>query len=188
MENFSLRARDIERQNKLWQISVQALTPITGKNKMLESMRSMRSSQSGPSTNSSKYTFDSVKSNKFFQVFVYRGERVVGIQHGAMARLDKAEMAELRNMQRNMDHENVNRFVGITIDGSEFISIWRYCSRGTLQDILGSRTFTLDGFFMYSLIRDLSDGLAFIHSSFLGSHGYLKSTNCLIDDRWQVSC
>ena len=145
----------------------------------------MRSLQSGPSTNSSKFTFDSVKSNKFYQVFVYRGERVVGIKHGATARLDSTEMAELRNM-RNLDHENVNKFIGITIDGTEFVSVWKYCSRGTLQDILGSRTFTLDGFFIYSLIRDLADGLAFIHTSFLDCHGYLKSTNCLIDDRWQV--
>ena len=27
-------------------------------------------------------------------------------------------------------------------------------------------------------------GIAYIHDSLLGFHGYLKSTNCLVDSRW----
>ncbi|KAI1701119.1 protein tyrosine kinase domain-containing protein [Ditylenchus destructor] len=47
-------------------------------------------------------------------------------------------------------------------------------------------TLNLDGFFIYSLIRDICEGLCFMHASGLGWHGNLRSTNCLIDDRWQV--
>uniref|UniRef100_A0A914E7A9 Guanylate cyclase n=1 Tax=Acrobeloides nanus TaxID=290746 RepID=A0A914E7A9_9BILA len=53
-------------------------------------------------------------------------------------------------------------------------------------DIMSTSTITMDGFFIYSIIRDLAEGLNYIHKSFLGIHGNLKSTNCLVDDRWQV--
>uniref|UniRef100_W6NCA6 guanylate cyclase n=1 Tax=Haemonchus contortus TaxID=6289 RepID=W6NCA6_HAECO len=33
---------------------------------------------------------------------------------------------------RKWDHDNVNRFIGLSIDGSEYIAIWRMCSRGLL--------------------------------------------------------
>uniref|UniRef100_A0A914Y8R7 Guanylate cyclase n=1 Tax=Panagrolaimus superbus TaxID=310955 RepID=A0A914Y8R7_9BILA len=109
----------------------------------------------------------------------------MGIKHTISAKFDTAEMAELRQM-RQIDHANVNKFIGVTVDSPELISVWRFCSRGTVQDIINSSTFQLDGFFMYSLIRDLTEGLAFLHSIFLNCHGYLRSTNCMIDDRWQV--
>lgn len=66
---------------------------------------------------------------------------------------------------------------------------------------MGNVTFSLDGFFLYSLIRDVCEvlfliflfifkgnfkGLCFLHNSAIGWHGNLRSTNCLIDERWQV--
>ena len=66
----------------------------------------------------------------------------------------------------------------------------------------GSTSLTMDGFFIYSLVRDVCEvskspevskirglclkGLRFLHASPIGWHGNLRSTNCLIDDRWQV--
>lgn len=57
----------------------------------------------------------------------------------------------------------------------------------------------MDWFFMYSLIRDISEvrlvmyvpentlqGIFALHHSQFGAHGFLSSTTCLIDDRWQV--
>jgi serine/threonine protein kinase len=43
-----------------------------------------------------------------------------------------------------------------------------------------------DSFFVYSLIKDICGGLKYLRSSNLLYHGNLKSTNCLIDERWQV--
>ena len=97
-----------------------------------------------------------MKSNKYFQVYVLHGERIMGIKHSISAKFDTAEMAELRQM-RLLDHSNVNKFIGVTVDSPELISVWRFCSRGTIQDIINSTTFQLDGFFMYSLIRDLTE-------------------------------
>ena len=87
---------------------------------------------------------------------------------------------------RTLDHENLNRFIGLSIDGPETISIRKFCSRGSIQDILNNAAISLDGFFTYAIIRDIAAGLSYIHNSFLTVHGNLKSNNCLIDDRWQV--
>ena len=58
---------------------------------------------------------------------------------------------------RTLDHDNINRFIGLSIDGPAIISVWKYCSRGNLQDIMSTSTITLDGFFIYSIIRDLAE-------------------------------
>lgn len=34
---------------------------------------------------------------------------------------------------RLLDHDNVNRFMGLTVDGTQAMSIWRFCSRGQLS-------------------------------------------------------
>uniref|UniRef100_A0A914DPC9 guanylate cyclase n=1 Tax=Acrobeloides nanus TaxID=290746 RepID=A0A914DPC9_9BILA len=44
----------------------------------------------------------------------------------------------------------------------------------------------MDAFFVFSLIRDICEGLSYIHKSPLQFHGNLKSSTCLISDRWQI--
>lgn len=56
-----------------------------------------------------------------------------------------------------MDHDNLNRFYGITIDGPEQMSVWRFCSRGSLQDVISNNTLSKDGFFVYTLVRELCE-------------------------------
>uniref|UniRef100_A0A915DYY4 guanylate cyclase n=1 Tax=Ditylenchus dipsaci TaxID=166011 RepID=A0A915DYY4_9BILA len=113
-------------------------------------------------------------------------EKVFAITHAVSSRLNAENMEEMRTM-RLLDNDNVNRFIGLSIDGAQVLSVWRYCSRGSLSEvILGNNSLTMDGFFIYSLIRDVCEGLRFVHSSVIGWHGNLRSTNCLIDDRWQV--
>jgi len=34
---------------------------------------------------------------------------------------------------RQFEHDNVNRFVGLSLDGPETLSVWRYCNRGSLK-------------------------------------------------------
>lgn len=167
----------------------------------------MRSLQSGHTT-STKFTLDSMKSgSKYGSVFLMGDERVVGIVHVVNSRITSNDMTELRLVSiptfplipppqignnrvfqmRLLDNDNVNRFLGLSIDGPQILSIWRYCSRGALAEvILGNNSLTMDGYFIYSLIRDVCEGLRFLHSSPIGWHGSLRSTNCLIDDRWQV--
>ena len=45
----------------------------------------------------------------------------------------------------------------------------------------------MDGFFMTALIRDIAEGIAFLHNSPLFHwHGEINSKTCLVDERWQV--
>ena len=40
---------------------------------------------------------------------------------------------------------------------------------------------------MTTIIRDICEGLSYIHNSpVLQQHGYLTSESCLVDERWQV--
>uniref|UniRef100_A0A914DRA4 Guanylate cyclase n=1 Tax=Acrobeloides nanus TaxID=290746 RepID=A0A914DRA4_9BILA len=104
---------------------------------------------------SSQYSIAS-KNLQSLPIYIYRQEKVIGIKHEATTRLDESEMAELRQM-RTLDHDNINRFIGLSIDGPAIISVWKYCSRGNLQDIMSNSTITMDGFFIYSIIRDLAE-------------------------------
>ncbi|KAK6757495.1 hypothetical protein RB195_015365 [Necator americanus] len=56
----------------------------------------------------------------------------------------------------------------------------------SFQDVIAKRSVHMDGFFIFCLITEIANGLSFIHSSFLKYHGYLTSSNCLVNDRWQV--
>ncbi|KHJ93605.1 adenylate/guanylate cyclase catalytic domain protein [Oesophagostomum dentatum] len=85
-----------------------------------------------------------------------------------------------------MENDNLNRFIGMCLDGPQLLSIWKYCSRGSLNDIIVKGSMTMDSFFIFSLMRDIANGISFIHRSFLHYHGFLTSLCCLVDDRWQV--
>lgn len=88
----------------------------------------------------------SVKSNAHFTVYVLGGERVIGVTHPTTFRLAEEDMREMRNVSVSMSHhiltyclqmrlfdaDNVNRFIGVSIDGPQIVSVWRYCHRGTL--------------------------------------------------------
>ena len=54
------------------------------------------------------------------------------------------------------------------------------------QDVIAQGKIQLDSFFIFSILRDISNGLAYIHHSALGAHGNMTSESCLVDDRWQV--
>ena len=112
---------------------------------MLESARSLQSSKSA----STKVTMDSVKSNAHFTVYALGGERVIGVIHATTVRLNEQDMRELRAVSleqlrmatqvhvipfqmRLFDANNINRFIGVSVDGPQIISVWRYCPRGTL--------------------------------------------------------
>uniref|UniRef100_A0A0K0DC54 Guanylate cyclase domain-containing protein n=1 Tax=Angiostrongylus cantonensis TaxID=6313 RepID=A0A0K0DC54_ANGCA len=44
----------------------------------------------------------------------------------------------------------------------------------------------MDWFFKYSLIRDISESVCYLHHSAVGAHGWISSKSCLVDEKWQV--
>uniref|UniRef100_A0A915EFH3 Guanylate cyclase n=1 Tax=Ditylenchus dipsaci TaxID=166011 RepID=A0A915EFH3_9BILA len=180
---FNARLQEIRQQNLLWQIPFSSLSKVKSKSKAAESARSL---QSGPSTTSTKFTLDSMIISKSFGLYNYHGERIIGLKHGVdNLALTELDMQELRNM-RQLDHENLNRFYGISMDGPEMLSMWKFCSRGSIKDVLNNNSMSKDAVFIFSIIRELCEGIYFIHNSALSCHGHLKSSFCLIDERWQV--
>ncbi|XP_064477774.1 guanylate cyclase 32E-like [Ornithodoros turicata] len=124
----------------------------------------------------------------YSQVGMYRGRlyAVKRIPH-KRARVDitrkmKKELKTVRDLQ----HDNLNAFIGACIDPPNICIITEYCSRGSLMDILENEDVTLDNIFVASLIADLVRGMIYLHESPIKSHGDLRSCKCLVDSRWVV--
>ncbi|KAF1768995.1 hypothetical protein GCK72_000808 [Caenorhabditis remanei] len=175
------KQREIERQDELWHVDVTHLQSI---NKKTKSEASQRSFASGPST-STKLTMESRSETSRFVFYMYHNEIVAANKHDSRTHFTEEERSQLRQM-RSLDHDNLNKFIGLCLNSTQLMSIWKYCSRGSLSDVIERSSMQMDSFFMLSLIRDIANGLGFIHSSFLLFHGFLTSKKCLIDDRWQV--
>ncbi|EGT39195.1 hypothetical protein CAEBREN_31268 [Caenorhabditis brenneri] len=197
---FAIRQKqkEIERQDELWHVDIGHLQTIPKKNfeeRILQSKSeaSQRSFVSGPST-STKLTAESRNETSRFIFYLFQNEIVAANKHDARPHLTVEERTQLR--QPILSHSLVATFfetsefevfLNFHFSSISLISrIWKYCSRGSLADVIERSSMQMDSFFMFSLIRDIANGIAFIHSSILNCHGYLSSRSCLIDDRWQV--
>ncbi|CAI5451736.1 unnamed protein product [Caenorhabditis angaria] len=176
-----MKHMEAKHQDLLWQVSYSELRQVEGRSKAAESMHSFAS---GPST-STKLTIESRSETTHFIFYYYNQEVVAGMKHEIRPFFDEKQRSEMRQL-RNLDNDNLNKFIGFVLDGPQLISLWRFCSRGSLANVIEKSSMQMDNFFMFSLIRDITNGLSFIHNSFIGIHGHLTSRCCLIDDRWQI--
>ena len=64
-------------------------------------MRSLQSMHSASNASSSQYSIAS-KNLQSLPIYIYRQEKVIGIKHEATTRLDESEMAELRQVLKNV--------------------------------------------------------------------------------------
>ncbi|EFP13058.1 CRE-GCY-19 protein [Caenorhabditis remanei] len=180
---YVLRQRKLERDriDAEWQIP---LVKLQKPPKREKSQMSKRSLQSAPSniTDTSKMTFDNTFSN--YSIFYLDKDPVLSTAHPAsnLFRADYDTFVKLRKLE----HENVNKFIGLSIDGAEYLSVWKMCMRGSLQDIIGQGNFSIDPFFMFCVIRDMAEGLKYLHNSFLHVHANLRSGTVLINESWQA--
>uniref|UniRef100_A0A915L4W0 guanylate cyclase n=1 Tax=Romanomermis culicivorax TaxID=13658 RepID=A0A915L4W0_ROMCU len=86
---------------------------------------------------------------------------------------------------KEINHDNLNVFVGLSVEEEEyFYTLWTYCPRGSLDNVLFNSEIRIDETFQVSLIRDIISGLAFLHDSLIGCHGRLFAKNCVVDGRW----
>ncbi|PIC43513.1 hypothetical protein B9Z55_004223 [Caenorhabditis nigoni] len=169
------------RINSEWQISYVKLRELEKQRKGT----SKRSIQSGPSniTDDSRLSTGSEFCENY-TVMMYEKEMVLTMKYQYM-NLTKSDMEKYAKL-RKLEHENLNKFIGLSIDGSQFISVTKLCSRGSLQDILSRGNFSMDYFFMFCIIKDIAEGMNYLAKSFLRLHGNLRSATCLVNDSWQV--
>ncbi|KAF8371533.1 gcy-23 [Pristionchus pacificus] len=98
----------------------------------------------------------------------------------------RSDLQLLTNMKTAV-HDNLNPFLGICFNEKEDLYIlWKFCSRGTLQDIIYNKEMVLDSKFHGAFVRDISLGLEYLHSSVIGYHGSLSPWSCLIDRNWMI--
>jgi hypothetical protein len=65
----------------------------------------------------------------------YSQQIVVCRKHQHQASWSQQEEEELRKM-RALDHANLNRFLGISVVGNMCFSIWQYCERGNIIEVI----------------------------------------------------
>ncbi|KAI6239704.1 Guanylate cyclase [Aphelenchoides fujianensis] len=84
-------------------------------------------------------------------------------------------------------HDNLNPFLGMSFNEKDvMLVVWKFCSRGTVQDIIYNKTMVLDEKFHAAFVRDITLGLEYLHLSPIGYHGSLTTWACLIDRNWSV--
>lgn len=92
---------------------------------------------------------------------------------------------EVKEM-RDIKHPNLCLFIGACIDTDHVAILNEVCGKGSLEDILSNDDIDLGWDFRYSMMKDVVRGMIYLQNTDIGSHGRLKSSNCLVDNRWTV--
>uniref|UniRef100_A0AAF5D7J4 Guanylate cyclase n=1 Tax=Strongyloides stercoralis TaxID=6248 RepID=A0AAF5D7J4_STRER len=97
------------------------------------------------------------------------------------------EDIKLLNQMKLLVHDNLNPFLGMSFnEKDEMVVYWKFCSRGTVQDIIYNDEINIDSNFHAAFIRDITAGLEYLHLSPVQYHGSLTPWACLIDRNWTV--
>ncbi|XP_063686963.1 atrial natriuretic peptide receptor 1-like isoform X2 [Bolinopsis microptera] len=124
-----------------------------------------------------------VRGQIFCETGIFEG-KVVSIKKIAKMQfqLNRSTRIEIRNV-RALDHMNLSKFMGIVTDIENFSIITEYCNKGSLNDVLLNDEIPLNWGFRLSFAQDVCRGMEYLHNHKM-FHGRLKSSNCIIDDRW----
>ncbi|CEF61122.1 Atrial natriuretic peptide receptor 1 [Strongyloides ratti] len=179
---FYLFQKNNKKNFDTWKLNPNNMTRIDNENFKNEILGSFHSTSI--SINSNSCFRGKKETNKYFYGY-YDGIPIVGRKHSIKFVYEKAIKNETKECFF-LEHENVNRFIGMSLEPGHIYSIWKYCNRGSLFDIIESDNSILDTFFCNNMITDLLAGLIYIHNSSIKFHGTLTSKKCMISDHWQL--
>lgn len=150
------------------------------------SLRSIAKRQSQYTLSSEDMTSLVGEEHTFIPVGIYKSSRVA-IKSISLepSTINRSLMLELKQM-KDIQHENLVKFHGACVDGHIHFLITEYCPKGSLQEILENNQIQLDWMFKISLMQDIVRGMNFLHHSDIKSHGNLKSSNCVVDSRFNL--
>ncbi|XP_077867761.1 atrial natriuretic peptide receptor 1-like [Saccoglossus kowalevskii] len=131
-------------------------------------------------------SFAAKQNQLFAQIGTYKGTIVaISSLNPNRFNLTKDVMSDLKSLHV-LRHENLNVFIGAVPEGEHACTLMQYCARGSLMDIIANEDINIDVMFKISFTTDIIKGMEYLHKSSVRSHGYLKSSNCVVDSRWVV--
>ncbi|CAJ1941384.1 unnamed protein product [Cylindrotheca closterium] len=93
---------------------------------------------------------------------------------------------EMRLLSR-LRHPCITTVMGAVMNGIEPMMVMEYMENGSLYDLLRNESFFMGGEIILQVVRDIAQGLLFLHSSKPAIlHGDLKAKNILIDSRFRA--
>ncbi|KAM9445849.1 atrial natriuretic peptide receptor 1 [Clarias gariepinus] len=96
--------------------------------------------------------------------------------------LSKVIRQEVKQV-RELDHPNLCKFFGGCVEVPNVAIVTEYCPKGSLNDVLLNEEIPLNWGFRFSFAADIARAMSYLHQYKI-CHGRLKSSNCVIDDRW----
>lgn len=170
-----------------WKISIDEVTiPESIFKPSCISLRSITKRQSQHTLASEENASLTGEEHTFIPVGFYKSSRValkpISVEP---LMINRSLMLELKRM-KDLQHENLVKFYGACIDGPRRFLLTEYCPKGSLQEILENNQIQLDWMFKISLMQDIVRGMNFLHHSEIKSHGNLKSSNCVVDSRFNL--
>ncbi|KAK2868870.1 hypothetical protein Q7C36_000741 [Tachysurus vachellii] len=119
----------------------------------------------------------------FIQPGIYDGRTVavkhIQKKHFTLSNTIRKEVKEVREL----DHPNLAKFIGGSIEVPYICIITEYCPKGSLADVLLNEDIPINWGFRLSFATDIARGMAYLHQHKI-FHGRLHSRNCVVDDRW----
>ncbi|XP_028299793.1 atrial natriuretic peptide receptor 2-like [Gouania willdenowi] len=117
------------------------------------------------------------------QTGIYDGRSVaVKHIHKKNFSLTKAIRKEVKEV-RQLDHPNLCKFFGGSIEVPFVTIITEHCPKGSLSDVLLNEDIPINWGFRLSFATDITRGMSYLHQHRI-FHGRLHSRNCVVDDRW----
>uniref|UniRef100_A0A8C9WVH8 Guanylate cyclase n=1 Tax=Sander lucioperca TaxID=283035 RepID=A0A8C9WVH8_SANLU len=100
-------------------------------------------------------------------------------KHFTLSKTIRKEVKEVRQL----DHPNLCKFIGGSIEVPYVSIITEHCPKGSLSDVLLNDDIPINWGFRLSFATDIARGMSYLHQHKM-FHGRLHSRNCVIDDRW----